>query len=223
MDTTTPKLTDRRDSPWWEILVVMGASLSISLFFPSLEIVGILIPIAYLIIEHHLRHRTWIESGFQFKNLPQDLLHNWGWVLLVSIGFQALSVFGAYFLLPEFSSHVLARLPFDLHTLNAGLFSTILVVTLGEEIIYRALFQKRLSGFLPVSVAILLSSLTFALMHYASGPALIVFTDLALIFVDSVVYGIIFARSNNVFASWIAHFLADVFGIIFLLVLMWGR
>jgi membrane protease YdiL (CAAX protease family) len=220
MATTTSGLKGHHSSPWWEILLVIVASLSITLLFPRLAIVGILIPVAYLIIERPLRQRAWSESGFHLKSLPQDLLHNLGWVLLVSIGFQALSVFGAYFFLPEYSSHIIARLPFDVHTFDSSVLSILLVATLGEEIIYRALFQKRLSDFLPVPAAILLSSLVFALMHYAPGPALIVFIDLALIVVDSIVYGIIFARSNNVFASWIAHLLADVVGILFLLIIM---
>ena len=57
-------------------------------------------------------------------------------------------------------------------------------------------------------------------MHYAPGPALIVFVDLALIVVDSIIYGIIFARSNNVFVAWVAHFLADLVGMAFLLMLV---
>jgi membrane protease YdiL (CAAX protease family) len=209
----------QHDSPWWEILLVMAASLAISLLVPSLQIVAILIPVAYLIVERHLRKRTWSESGFNIKAFPKDLLHNVGWVLLVGVGTQALSVFGSHWLLPGYSAHVMARLPFDAGTFDSKVFNTLLVVTLGEEIIYRALFQKRLSAFLPVPAAIALSSIVFALMHYAPGPAAIVTTDLALIVVDSVIYGIIFARSNHVFASWAAHFLADVCGMVFLLAL----
>jgi membrane protease YdiL (CAAX protease family) len=115
---------------------------------------------------------------------------------LVGVGIQALSVFGSTLVLPGYSSHIVARLPFDTRTFDNKVLNTLLVATLGEEIIYRALFQKRISAFLPVPVAIGLSSLVFALMHYAPGPALIVFADLALIVVDSVIYGIIFARSN---------------------------
>ena len=37
---------------------------------------------------------------------------------------------------------------------------------------------------------------------------------------DSVIYGVIFSRSNNVFVSWTAHFLADVVCLAFLLVLV---
>ena len=220
MSTTASELKTHPASPWWEIIVVMLSSLTISLLFPSLEIVGLLIPLAYLIIEHHLRHRTWLESGFRLKTFPQDLLHNLGWVLLVGVAFQALAVFGTYFFLPEFSAHIIARLPFEAQTININLLIALLVATLMEEIIYRALYQNRLSDFLPVPAAILLSSLVFALMHYAPGPILIVFIDLALILLDSVIYGIIFARSHNVFVSWMAHFLADVVGMICLLALI---
>jgi membrane protease YdiL (CAAX protease family) len=211
--------TPKQTSPWWEILLVMAISVVISLIFPNLKIVGILIPAVYLLVERQIRKRTWVEIGFNFKTFPKELLRNLGWVLLVGIGTQALSIFGAYFFLPAFSAHVLARLPFTINTLSVAVIISLLVSTLFEEIIYRGLFQNRIGEFLSVPAAIGLTSLVFALMHYASGPALIVFVDLALIVVDSVIYGIIFARSHNVFVAWIAHFMADVVGIVFLLAL----
>jgi uncharacterized protein len=219
MSAVTSVSETQHDSPWWEILLVMAASLAISLLVPSLQIVAILIPVAYLIVERHLRKRTWSESGLNIRAFPQDLLHNIGWVLLVGVGTQALSVFGSYWLLPGYSAHVMARLPFDARAFDSKVLNTLLVITLGEEIIYRALFQKRLSAFLPVPAAIALSSIVFAMMHYVPGPAAIVVTDLGLIVVDSVIYGVIFARSNNVWVAWAAHFLADVCGMVFLLAL----
>ena len=198
----------------------MAASLGIGFVSPSLKILGILIPVAYLIVEGRLRGRTLAEAGFNLRAFPQDLLRSLGWVLLVGVGTQALSVFGTYFFLPEFSAHVIARLPFDANTISPAIIIALLLATLGEEIIYRALFQNRISAFLSVPAAIGLSSLVFALMHFAPGPFLIVFVDLALIFVDSLIYGIIFARTRNVFVSWAAHFLADIVGIAFLLMLV---
>jgi membrane protease YdiL (CAAX protease family) len=62
--------------------------------------------------------------------------------------------------------------------------------------------------------------LVFAALHFAPGPALVVFVDLAMVLVDSLIYGVIFARSNNVFVSWAAHFLADIAGVVFLLALI---
>ena len=49
---------------------------------------------------------------------------------------------------------------------------------------------------------------------------MIVFIDLASVFVDSMIYGVIFLRSRNVFVSWIAHFLADIVGLALLLLLV---
>jgi membrane protease YdiL (CAAX protease family) len=218
--TTTPAIARPAPaSPWWEIVLVMLLSLGISLASPNLKVLGILIPVLYLLVERPLRKRTWTDAGFNLRSFPKELLRNLGWVLLVGVGTQALSVFGTYFFLPAYSAHVIARLPFDASSLSAAVVVSLLVSTLGEEIIFRGLFQKRLSAFLPVPAAIALSSLVFALMHYATGPALVVAVDVALVLVDSVIYGVIFARSNNVFASWAAHFLADLSGMAFLLLL----
>ena len=204
-------------SPWWEILLVMAVSLGIGLVSPGLKILGILIPVLYMIIEGRFRRRSWAENGFNLKAFPRDLVRSLGWVLLVGGVTQALSVFGAYYLLPEYSAHVIARLPLDVHALSVALVISLLIGTLGEEIIYRTFFQNRISAFLSSAAAIGLSSLVFALMHYTQGPFLIVFVDLALIFVDSLIYGIIFARTKNIFVSWTAHFLADVVGLVLLM------
>jgi uncharacterized protein len=221
MSTITYTITKPKSAgAWWEIILVMALSLGLSLISPSLKILGILIPVAYLIIERPLRKRTWTEAGFNVRAFPRELLRNLGWVLLVGVGIQALSVFGTHSFLPAYLAHVLARLPFDAHILSRAVIVTLLVSTLGEELIYRGLFQKHLCSFLPMPAAIGLTSLVFALMHYAPGPFNIVVVDLSLVAVDSVIYGIIFARSNNVFVAWTAHFLADLCGMAFLLMLI---
>ena len=204
-------------APWWEILFVMFFSLGITLIFPSLKIIGILIPVGYIIVERHLRGRTWIEIGFNLHSIPTGLRNNLGWVLLVGLGLQALAVFSSFFFLPAYFNHLVARIPFDIGTLSIGLFIALGISTLGEEIIYRALFQDRIAAFLPSAAAILLSSLVFALMHFSTGPALIVIFDLLSVFMDSTIFGIIYQRSHNVFVAWIAHFLADIIAIFFLL------
>ena len=206
-------------APWWEILVVMFFSLGVTLAFPGLKIIGILIPVGYLIVERYLRGRTWTEIGFNPRSFPTGLRNNLGWVLLVGLGTQALAVFSSLFFCPTYFNHLLARIPFDIGTLSIGIFIALGISTLGEEIIYRALFQDRIAAFLPPAAAILLSSLVFALMHFSTGPALIVSFDLLSVFIDSTIFGIIFQRTHNVFVAWIAHFLADVTGIFILLLI----
>lgn len=92
---------------------------------------------------------------------------------MVGVGTQAFSIFGAYFFLPEHSAHVLARLPFSVNANSITVIGTLLISTLFDEIIYRGLFQNRISAFLSIPAAIGLTSIVFALMHYVPGPALI--------------------------------------------------
>jgi membrane protease YdiL (CAAX protease family) len=82
-----------------------------------------------------------------------------------------------------------------------------------EELIFRAFFQERLSWFINIPMAIGISSAVFALLHYSKGSFSIVAFDIFTIFVDSIIYGVIYHRTKNIFASWIPHFLADIIGI----------
>ncbi|WP_172450942.1 hypothetical protein [Candidatus Chloroploca asiatica] len=42
-------------------------------------------------------------------------------------------------------------------------------------------------------------------------------TDIGLIVVDSILYGIMFARRNNLWVVWLAHLLGDIFGLLVLM------
>ncbi len=209
-------LKQTKNPPLWEILAVMIVSLGITLISPSLKIISILIPIIYLGIERRLRRHTWTEIGFGIRDIPVGLVRNIGWVALVAVIIQAVAAFGSYFFLPNYANHIIQRIPFDFNTVNIQIILVLGISTLGEEIIYRGLFQSRLAAYLSPAAAILLSSLVFALMHFSPGPTLIVGIDLLSVFIDSMIFGIIFQRSQNIFVAWIAHYLGDVVGIIFL-------
>jgi uncharacterized protein len=194
----------------WETLAVMFVSLGLGLLDPGLKIFSILIPAAYLIIERHLRKRRWGELGFDIKGIPKALKANWVLIVLVSFGMQALPVFATRAFLPEFITHVVERLPISIHNGWLYLVPALLLSTLGEEIIYRGFFQERLSWFVGAPLAVVSVSIIFALMHFSSGSFWVVVVDLGLIFIDSLFYGAIFARSKNVFVAWFAHALADI-------------
>ena len=120
--------------------------------------------------------------------------------------------------MPAFLDHVIARLPFTIGQ-TADYLLLLLVGTLIEEISFRALFQERLSWFIPAPAAIGIVSVVFGIGHWAKGDPVIVMIDVLLVIADSVLYGIIFARSKNVYVAWIAHFLADLFALGFVLLL----
>ena len=141
------------------------------------------------------------ESGLSFKRFFSDLKKPG--VLLLILFLLVLSpvemllskaVFGSAYI-----DHVLGRVnvpgPDQLPLL---LFSQIVSV-LGEEIEFRAFFvgkgMKRFS-FWPVAIA---GAVIFAAAHYAAGPAGIVAWDLAGIFIDAILFAILYRRTGKFF------------------------
>lgn len=170
-------------------------------------------PLVYFVVEHVLRRRTWTEAGFNFRAIPHAFAANWFLILLVSVLIQFVVTWAARLWLPAFIDHVVARLP-----LAVGQTVGILPVIVGsivvgaffEEVIFRALFQERLSWFLPTPVAIGVVSVIFGIGHWASGDPVIVGIDVLLVILDSILYGAIFARSKNIYVVWFTHCLANL-------------
>jgi len=82
---------------------------------------------------------------------------------------------------------------------------------------YRTLVQGRLAPFIGVPGAVGVASILFGLAHFSPGPGLVVLTDIGLIIVDSVLYGAMFARRNNLWVVWLAHLLGDIGGLLVLM------
>ena len=163
------------------------------------------------------------ESGLSFKRffpdmkkpgvLPLILL-----MLVLSPVEMLLSktVFGSAYI-----DHVLGRITVPgLDQLPLLLFNQIVSV-LGEEIEFRAFFvgkgMKRFS-FWPVAIA---GAVIFAAAHYAAGPAGIVARDLAGIFIDAILFAILYRRTGNCLISFIPHFLNNMIGF-FLVPILFG-
>ena len=163
------------------------------------------------------------ESGLSFKRFFSDLKKPG--VLLLILFLLVLSpvemllskaVFGSAYI-----DHVLGRVNEPgLDQLPLLLFSQIVSV-LGEEIEFRAFFvgkgMKRFS-FWPVAIA---GAVIFAAAHYAAGPAGIVAWDLAGIFIDAILFAILYRRTGNCLISFIPHFLNNMIGF-FLVPILFG-
>ncbi|MEA4822239.1 MAG: CPBP family intramembrane glutamic endopeptidase, partial [Erysipelotrichales bacterium] len=90
------------------------------------------------------------------------------------------------------------------------------VLALGEEIAWRAFFQKQLCRVLPVVPVLLISSLLFSFGHLVKGNIIVVSYDVFFVFINSIIYGIIFHESKNAWISAISHFAANLFSVIVL-------
>ena len=163
------------------------------------------------------------ESGLSFKRFFPDLkkpgvLPLILFMIVLSPVEMLLSkaVFGSAYI-----DHVLGRVNVPgLDQLPLLLFSQIVSV-LGEEIEYRAFFvgkgMKRFS-FWPTAVA---GAVLFAAAHYAAGAAGIVAWDLGGIFIDAILFAILYRRTGNCLISFIPHFLNNMIGF-FLVPILFG-
>ena len=163
------------------------------------------------------------ESGLSFKRFFRDLKKKGViplilFLLLLSPAEMLLSkaVFGRAYI-----DHVLGRVNVPgLDQLPLLLFNQIVSV-LGEEIEFRAFFvgkgMKRFS-FWPVAIA---GAVIFAAAHYAAGPAGIVARDLAGIFIDAILFAILYRKTGNCLISFVPHFLNNMIGF-FLVPLLFG-
>lgn len=163
------------------------------------------------------------ESGLSFKRFFSDLKKQWViplilFLLVLSPVEMLLSkaVFGSAYI-----DHVMGRLTVPgLDQLPMLLFTQIVSV-LGEEIEYRAFFvgkgMKRFS-FWPTAIV---GAVLFAAAHYAAGPAGIVAWDLGAIFIDAILFAILYRKTGNCLISFIPHFLSNMIGF-FLVPILFG-
>ncbi len=201
----------------FETILVIAVTLFGMWFVPTDKTLFALIPIAYLLIERRLRKRTWNDLGFTVRTFGADLRVNWLLFVLTGFLIQPLTVLWAKAYFPEYLAHVQARLPFE-SGIGWGVLLPLLAVSLlGEEMTYRTLLQGRLTPFIGVPAAVGVGSVLFGLAHFAPGAGFVVFVDIGLIFIDSILYGIMFARRNNLWVVWLAHLLGDIFGLLVLI------
>lgn len=163
------------------------------------------------------------ESGLSFKRFFPDLKKP-GVIplilvmLVLSPAEMLLSkaVFGSAYV-----EHVLGRIDVPgLDQLPLLLFTQVVSV-LGEEIEFRAFFVgkgMRRFPFWPVAIA---GAVLFAAAHYAAGPAGIVAWDLGAIFIDAILFAILYRKTGNCLISFVPHFLNNMIGF-FLVPILFG-
>ena len=171
------------------------------------------------------RHgRPWAELGLKSGFLA-DLHRIWPLAALVAVVFQVVPpTVGIAYVTghgPELLDQITGRLPVDVGSAAglsavAVLLAAALVLTLVEEIVFRATLQDRMSRYVGTPAAILAAAVLFGLAHAvgASGSAQVVLIDVAGVTLDGVFFGLIYARTHNLLVTWATHYAADVVGVI---------
>jgi membrane protease YdiL (CAAX protease family) len=202
-----------------EVLGIFALTIIPSLLWPGFKVVSVFLPIAYLLVERRLRDRPWAELGFDVRGIRPALAANWLLILLDVLVIQAAIALLAKAFWPVFLIHVESRIPLLDTTQPVALFGMLLVATLGEEMTYRSLFQERLNWFVKPPIAIVVVSVIFGLMHWSEGDLAVTITDVALVTLDSIIFGLIFSRGRNLYVAWLTHFLVDIVGVALLILL----
>lgn len=116
--------------------------------------------------------------------------------------------------LPAFFGHLKDRTGFLALDMLPLLAAELVVAALGEEIAWRAFFQRQLSKAVPFPAALVLVSALFALCHFNQGELAVVLYDILFVWINALFYGLVFRRTDSVLLSTLAHFLANLTGII---------
>lgn len=202
-------------------IIIMGVVSFSNLFGLKIAGTSVIIGAIFFFINKAYEKQPFAGSGLDIKAIGTNLKARglWLWILLPLI-MDAISITIAKLFLPEYIEHVLAR------TENFVSFDKVVLIVfqlaflaLGEEIAWRAFFQKQLNKAFSITPVLLITSVLFALGHLTQGNTTIVIYDISFIFINSILYGIIFYKSNNAWVSGISHFIANLFSIIVLLFL----
>lgn len=204
------------------IAMIIMAVLSFSNLF-GLTIAGasVIIGILFFFINNAYEKRPSTDSGLDIKAIGANMKGKgiWIWLLLPLI-MDAVSMTIAKLFVPGYIEHVLERtdifISFDKMLL---MVFQLAILALGEEIAWRAFFQKQLNKGFSIVPVLLISSALFSLGHVTQGNVNIVVYDIVFVFINSILYGIIFYKTNNAWVSAISHFVANLFSIIVLVLL----
>lgn len=153
------------------------------------------------------------SEGLNYKTIFA-LLKNKNIIILIfmPLVMNAMSLLIAKLFVPEFIEHLTARTDFLAFNMLPVLIVELIIAALGEEIAWRAFFQKQVSKIFPFLPSLIVSSALFSICHFNQGSAIVVTYDLVFICINAIIYGVIFKKTDNAFISTISHFIANLFG-----------
>ena len=188
------------------------------LFLPQFRIISLVFPLGYFFVSRVKNGQSWADVGFPRVSLKEQFNGVLGLSLFSGFFTQFVALLVAPFLYPGFREHLVSRIPlmgdvFQSVSMMVLLYLSMVFTTLGEEIVYRGVIQNSIQRRTSPLAAILFVSLLFAGLHWFKGSPIIVLIDLGFIFIDSVVYGVIWDRSKSLIPCWLTHLCANWVGL----------
>lgn len=200
------------------VMILMAVVSFTNLFGVKIAGVSVILGVVFFFIVGAQEKQPTEGSGLDIKSLRTDLKNKriWFWIILPLV-MDIVSISIGKLFLPGYIEHVIGRagnfVSFKVFIIT---IIQLAVLALGEEIAWRAFFQNQLNKVLSIIPVLLISSVLFGIGHFNQGNANIVFFDVFFVFINSILYGIIFHKTKNAWVSAISHFVANLFSIIVL-------
>lgn len=205
------------------VLTLIGIAvmllLTLTKVVPSSSIAGysVFVGIAFFFIIEAVSKTPNAESGLRFNTIVEDIKkpNVIAWMLLPSVTGIVTILVGTQLFSGEFVAHVMGRtssiLSFDKTALLIG---QIIIAAFGEEIAYRGFFLGKGMKEYPFWLCAVVSSLAFAAGHIATGDVGIVIYDIANVFIDSLIFSVIYYKSGNCVISTFSHILGNTISLV---------
>lgn len=188
--------------------------LSLTKIVPSSQIAGfgVFVGIAFFFIVEALTKTRDADSGLRFKTIAADIRKPGVllWTLLPVVSVIATHIVGNLIFSGEFIAHVIGRTDLILSFNMIPLLAVqVIIAALGEEIAFRGFFVGKAMKLFPFWPCAVVSSIVFAAGHIAPGNTGLVVYDVVTIFIDSIIYTIVYRKSGNCLISTISHILSN--------------
>ena len=205
------------------VLTITGVAIMILLtvtkVVPSSKIAGysVFVGIAFFFLTEAAAKTRHSDSGLRFHTIPSDLKKPGviAWVLLPSVSGLATLIAGNLIFSGEFVAHEMGRvgsiLSFDKTALLIG---QVIIAAFGEEIAYRGFFLGKGMKIFPFWLCAVVSSAVFAAGHIAAGNIGVVLYDVACVFIDSLIFSVIYHKSGNCVISALSHILGNAISLV---------
>lgn len=185
-----------------ELLSLIVVLFLIQYLINSLNIVQIDSVWIYIIVIFYFIFKTKNE----FFLIKHDVFEVFSFNILKSIfAVVVLNIFFSYGML-YFSDFVL-NISSNYNLFNSafagGLIATVIISPISEELIFRGVFLNRLKLAVPLTFAILISSLLFAALHS--------FGSIFSAFIFAICAAVLYLKTDNIFVPMFAHFLNNLF------------
>lgn len=193
--------------------------LSLTQLIPSLRLAGysVFVGIAFFFLVEAVAKTPKAQSGLRFGSLFADLKKPGVlvWMLLPVITGIVPLFLGDWIFDHAFSAHVLGRVDGMLSFGNILLLvAQVIILAWGEEIAWRGFFLGKSMQRLPFWLCAIISSVLFAMGHISQAGILLLLYDLCFVFIDSMIFSIVFKKSGNCLVSTVSHILGNAAGLL---------